>query len=216
MRINYSFLSGAGRLGCFLVVIILCLLWTGGQRLYIAVTNRTPMIMSYDDYVQIKPSAHWLRLTNCMLNLGEASYKTIAGSKRPTEIYIPVQSSASDAGKVYVLVATKNQDLITTFMEMQNLQSKAEALAWALKNRDRIHSQRGVTGLVRFGIDMKDKERRKLAKLHENIADDFIIVDEGERPNLTEGLGFLGGGIVLLVGVVLFQRRSGEVTTADI
>jgi hypothetical protein len=216
MKFNYSLQSGASRLGCFIIVITLFLFWTGGQRLYIAVTNRTPTIMSYDNYVQTKPKSDWLTLTNCVLNLGEASYKTIAGSKRPTELYIPVRSKTSDSGKVHVLVATRNQDLITTFMEMQNLQSNTEAMAWALKNRDRVFPQRDVTGLVRFGIDMKDKERNKLAKLQENIADDFIIVDDGQQPNLTEGLGFLAGGIALVVGIVLFQRRSGEPTTEDI
>jgi hypothetical protein len=216
MKILYSRQSGASRLGCLFIVIIIALLWAGGQGIYTAVSNSSPTVMSYAQYVQTKPNSDWLKLTNCVLNLSEASYKSYAGSQRPTELFIPVQRRISDSGKVHVLLATKDEELISTFMEMQNLPRSTDIMEWASQNRDRIFPHRDVMGLVRFGIDMKEKERKKLAKMQESIAQDFIIVDDGGQPSLLQGLGLFGGGLALVFGFVFFQRRSGEVTATDI
>jgi hypothetical protein len=151
----------------------------GGQQLYTALTNRTPTVLSYDEYIQTKPKADWLTPTNCLISLGASSYKTTIGSETLTELFIPVRSKLSDSKTIHVLLATRNEQMISTFMEIQKIHSKTDAFAWALTNHDRVFPRRDVTGLVRFGIEMENKERRKLAKLQESIADDFIIIDDG-------------------------------------
>src|SRR5690242_4150540 len=84
--------SGSARLGIFLVILTAGMLWGGGQNLYTALRNRHPTTMSYEDYVKTKPSATWLVLTNCEIDLTDACVKTYYGSKTPTEIYVPVRS----------------------------------------------------------------------------------------------------------------------------
>ena len=173
--------------------------------------------MSYDDYVKTKPSATWLVLTNCEIDLTDSCVKSYYGSKMPTEIYVPVRSV--NAGRtnevVHVVLATKDKEQLATLSEMQNLDSKG-ALSWILKNRQRVFCQRSVSGLVEFGVNLKDRDRQRLSVLLRNAAKDFIILQEGAQPSIVEGLGFTIAGLMILGLMIIYIRRSREPSTVDI
>ncbi len=73
--------------------------------------------------------------------------------------------------------------------------------------RESVLQQRALQGLVRFGIDLKDKDHSKLEK---SLAPDFAILDEGREPDLTMGLALSEGGLAILAfGIVrLVRSRS--------
>jgi hypothetical protein len=217
MKRNEKTESGSIRLGLFLLAITVGMLWAGGQNLYTALSNRHPTTMSYEDYVTTKPSATWLVLTNCEIDLTDSCVKTYQGSRRPTEIFVPVRGV--NAGKsnevVHVVLATKDKDQLATLSEMQNLDRK-EALAWILKNRQRVFCQRNVSGLVEFGVNLKDRDRQRISALLRNAANDFIILQEGAQPSIAEGLGFTIAGLMILGLMVIYVKRTREPSTADI
>jgi len=217
MKRNEKTESGSTRLGLFLLAITVGMLWAGGQNLYTALSNRHPTTMSYDDYVKTKPSATWLVLTNCEIDLTDSCVKSYYGSKMPTEIYVPVRGV--NAGRsnevVHVVLATKDKDQLATLSEMQNLGTKG-ALPWILNNRKRVFCQRNVSGLVEFGVNLKDRDRQRLSVLLRNAAKDFIILQEGAQPNIAEGLGFIVAGLMILGLMVIYVRRSREPSTAEI
>jgi hypothetical protein len=215
MKINPASSNGSVRLILFFIIIIGALFWFGGQGLYTALTNRNPTVMSYDDYVKTKPTSSWLSLTNCTLDLSDASYKSIRGSKTPTELFIPIHGADESNEVIYVLVATKSPELLKTMAEIQALNSEKDAITWMIKNRERAFPKRDVSGLVRFGIEMDDKDRRKLANLQSNLAKDFIILDDGKEPEMIKSLGLLGVGVAAIVGGVAFLRRNREPSAAD-
>jgi hypothetical protein len=217
MKMKHSPESGSVRLAIFLVVVTIGMLWGGGQSLYTAIMNRRPTTMSYDDYVKTKPKATWLVLTNCCLRLHEACFKSYYGGKNATELYVPVRSQRPEGKKekVQIVLATKDPNALATFSEMQNLKTD-EAAVWAIKNYQRLVLRRNVGGLVRFGVNLKDSERQKLANLLQNASDDFIILQEGAQPSLAEGLGLSTGGLMLAGCMVLYVRRNREPTAAEI
>jgi len=201
-------------LGFFILALTAGALWEGGQSLYTALVNRSPATLSYDAYVQNKPKAVWLSLTNCMLDLTGSCYKSYYGGK-PTELFIPVRAQSRKAGdKIHVLFATSDSAFLDTFSEMQNLNSKTAAIEWILKNNKRVFCRRDISGLVRFGIKMDDRERTKLGNLVKDAADDFVILEDGTKPSLASGLGFSVAGVMLMGGFVVYIRRNRE-TTAD-
>jgi len=209
--------SGSIRLGLFLIAITVGMLWACGQNLYTALRNRHPTTMSYEDYVKTKPSATWLVLTNCEIDLTDSCVKTYYGAKTPTEIYVPVRgvNAAKSNEVVHVVLATKDKERLATLSEMQNLDTKG-ALTWILKNRTRVFCQRNVSGLVEFGVNLKDRDRQRLSALLRNAANDFIILQEGAQPSITEGLGFTIAGLMILGLMVIYVRRSREPSTAKI
>jgi hypothetical protein len=134
----------------------------------------------------------------------------------PTEIYVPVRSvNASRSNEVvHVVLATKDKEQLTTLAEMQSLDSKG-ALTWILKNRQRVFCQRNVSGLVEFGVNLKDRDRQRLSVLLRNAANDLIILQEGAQPNIAEGLGFTIAGLMILGLMIIYVRRSREPSTAE-
>jgi len=207
--------SGSIRLVLLFIGIIAALFWAGGQGLYVALTNREPAVMSYDDYIKTKPNAVWLELTNCVLDIGSASYRAAAGSSRPTELFIPITGETEGKDEVHVLMVTKSPELLQAIAELESKKTESEVMMWAIKNRAISHPKQGVTGLVRFGIDMKDKERSKLMQLQSNLAKDFIMLDDGLKPALGKSVGLLALGVMALGGGVMYMRRNKETTVMD-
>ena len=209
MQIKASNNSGSIRLWLIFIVIIGMLFWAGGQGLYVSLTNRTPTVLSYDDYAKSNSKASWLAITNCMLDLADASYRTTSGSTVPTELYIPVTGLGDKSDQVRVLLATKSSRMILALAELENKKTESEALAWMMKNHELAFPKNGVKGLVRFGLDMKEKDRSKLLKLQPNLTKDFIILDDGQEPSLVKSLGMIAGGVALLgVGGFMILRKK--------
>jgi len=188
------------QLGCIAAIGALWLMWMGGQGLYTSVKNRAPMELACGNYDEVKPSKEWLKLTGCELNVMESSYMEENG--KVTELFIPARGPGEEEGDpIYVLVATDDKDLLAVTNEMMSLESEDELMSYFAKNRSKLFFTRDVEGLVRYGVDLDDSDRAELAGLDDTLATDFVIVDDGKEPRLAKSLGFLGGGIVLLLGV---------------
>jgi len=187
------------------------LLWGGGQGLYVALKNRQPTAMSYEEYVKTKPKAEWLVLSNCVLNLPDSSYRASKTSDTPTMLFVPVSvPKNSDSKKVQVILATKDEAMLETMKEMQKQKSSTSALTWILKNSDRCFPKKDISGIVQFGIDQKDSERSKLSKLQGDLADDFIIIQDGEEPKILLSGVIFAGGVLLLLGLIsnIFSKKD--------
>jgi len=188
------------QLGCIAAIGALYMMWMGGQGLYTSVKNRTPMELACEHYDDVKPSKEWLRLTGCELNLMESSYMEEGG--KAVELFIPARGPGEEEGDpINVLVATDDEELLAFMNEMMHLETERELMGYFARHRSKLHVRRDVEGLVRYGVDLDDSDRAELAGLDDALASDFVIVDDGKRPGFAKSVGFLGGGIVLLLGV---------------
>jgi hypothetical protein len=115
-----------------------------------------------------------------------------------TQVYIPISGTASSSdGKARALFATKDQSVIALVTEMRKVKDDGEALKFAAMNIQRLFPKRDVQGLVRFGINMEDKERTKLAELNPNLDPNFIVIDDGEQPE------WLLSSVLFAIGLAL-------------
>jgi hypothetical protein len=187
------------RLGCIAALVGLYLLWTGGQGLYTAVKNREPFQVACQNYGEVRPSQEWLELTGCSLNLLEASYTETGGSV--TELFIPArgENEDGDGTPIHVLVATKDPDLLGIANQLIKIEDETEMMKFAVENGDKMFPTRNVSGLVRYGVDLDDDERSQLKNLDANLSENFVIVDEGKSPGFGRAVGFLSGGVVLVL-----------------
>jgi hypothetical protein len=106
-----------------------------------------------------------------------------------------------------VLVATKDAAILGLVESMNRSADAASAAKLLAENAGKLFPRKDVKGLVRYGIDLNDKDRSKLASLSQNLAPDFIIINEGEKPNpgFSAAMLFIG---LLLVGVQLKRLAS--------
>jgi len=214
MKTRLSSRAGFIQLTLIFACIILLLFAMGAQGIYSALKNRHPAAMSCEEFARTKPRATWLAITNCVLDLQDASYGTLIyqNVEVPTELYIPVRSAnAREQTKDHVLLMTRDPELMKLLREMESQASKADLDLWLARNTDRLHVRREVKGLVQFGVDLNAKARRKLARLQDNLAPDFIILEEGKEPELTRSMGYFAlGGMLLTIGIVTVKRTRKE------
>ena len=195
--------------------------WMGGQGVYTALRNRHPVLLDAGDLAKGKPSAQWLVLTNCELHVAGSAYmirksKYDPGEGHITEAYVPVYSRGqSQEGTCYAVMATKDDRVLAFLEELRQATSETEAAKLIAEHSKNLQLQRNVEGLVRFGIENSSNAKSKLAGLRGNLAPDFIILAEGQKPNLSGSLGLLILGFVIGGGMVLFFRSRREETTAD-
>jgi hypothetical protein len=170
--------------------------------------------MSYDAFVQTRPNAEWLALTNCQLNLFQASYLHHPGdtAPHPYQYYIPVHGMGSPSGKICILLKTSEPDMMATISEIRGLKTDSALLAWTSKNSARAFPKRTVQGVILSGLeDLKSTERSELKRVQTNIADDFIILDSNAEPSLTAGISYSAAGLAALFGMAVYARRkSGD------
>lgn len=187
--------AGFITLGLLRLLFPIVLLWMGGQGIYTAMTNRQPLTMPFAEYAQSRPDTKWVELTGAQLDVSEATWFGLTGSF--SEVYVPlhVPGAGSDA-KVVALLLTRDSAVLDLVREMKAISDDKAALAFILKNRERLAPVRDVRGLLKFGIDSEDKKRRKIAKLNDNLTADFVVIEEGKQPEILTSLGLLGASLV--------------------
>lgn len=194
------------RAGCLGFLFTIALLWGGGQLLYTSLKNRQPVTMTAKEYLAHRPSAEWVHLTAAHVDPAEGA--TIGFLGTVSELYIPVRSPGDNPGKpVTVLFHTKNAQLVSLMREVGRTKDNPAAQTKILaENAKVLFGPREIMGLVQFGIEADDKNRRKLVNLGMNLSKDFVIIADGETPNLAQGLIMTIGGLAL--GFFLLRRSA--------
>ena len=201
------------RLSTFIVILPIVLLWKGAHDLHRALKNRSPLVISYADYVKTQPKTSWLAITNCVVDLGRSCYEPARGESEIAKLYAPLAAKGDADEPVHVLLATTDRDLIATLREVEKLKTDQEVERWGATNGHRLFPRRNVTGLVQSDLDMKSTIRNRLASLVKDA--DFVILAEGEQPTLGSPIGmFVSGFALLAIGAVVYLRRGDRAGSA--
>lgn len=193
---------GAISLGCLGYIIVIACFWAGGQGVFTWIKNREPLEITIEDYIGKKPDALWLTLKNARLSLLEAAHKeSISG--RITEIYIPLRRKDEQPGApVHVLLSTKDKEIIAALDDINSGKDMKQVVDAASRHAEKLFMEKDITGLVRYGIHSDDKTRDKLAGLRMRLAKGFVIVDEGEKPDLLTSVLMLVFGAAVAIGML--------------
>jgi hypothetical protein len=204
------------RIGCFLPLIAIGLLIGGGQGIYTAVTNPKPKEIGIDEVAQQKPDAKWLRITGGVLDNANSAYTSAFGVGEASQVYIPLVGRTQDSTKlpIHVLVLTKDPDLVKFTNDSRKLEKSGSTDAatkeFLLKNFERLRVARDVEGVVQFGISSGGKEESKIRALYQNLADDALILEEGEKPSVLASILMMAGGLLVGGFLVMSSMRKAK------
>jgi hypothetical protein len=188
-----------------LAILAAAALWGGGQNSWTAIENRQPTRLSIAEYAKKKPKAAWLELTGAALAINGAMHATRGGKME--EVYIPlVDVHGDDATKIAVLLVTDDPKLMNLYQAVANIKDEAKLKALLDANADKL-LDKTVSGVVRYGIDLRESDRKQLAALDDELAPDFILLEAGKKPSLAIGLVVLALGL-LLAALALSSLRS--------
>lgn len=186
-------------------------LWWGGQNTYVALRDRNQLEISCSDYLKKRPDARWLKLTDCAYDFENLAYFQKKGEDKYTSVYMPLRPAGETGGPTHIAVKFEDKELLAVVYALEHGQSRPSGF-------DRVTAQllEPTQGLVQFGLSMSDKDRDQLEGLGLGLADDFVIIDNGSKPNLTAGLIvlFLGlgvaGALAWFVIMTLRERKAAR------
>ena len=203
------------RLGCLLPLVSVALIIGGGQSVYTGLKNLKPTEISIDSLIAKKPSAEWLHINGGVLDVMNSAYTSSFGVGDAKSIYIPLVQPRTDSteGTIHILVITEDPELLDFTNGLRELEKtkggpKGAEHEFLIKNLDKLKVGRAVKGLVKFGIEGNDKQTRKIRALYGNLADDAIILAEGEAPSTGRGIGMLAAGLALGGVLVISSGRK--------
>jgi hypothetical protein len=201
------------RRGWFLIVVAVALMGAGGFGVVRGIGNREPQTLSCAEFYAQRPSAAWLRLTDCRIRLFDAAYRESFGAVR--EVLAPVVPTREDATiEIRLVVATRDPDALALVKEMRVLDKKDDpgaGLAFLAKNAKRMVASRDIQGTLRTEVDRGDPAFVKLRDLENNLVRDFAVLDEGRNPSLVGSLSLLAGALLLgALGLVLIARAGAR------
>ncbi len=176
------------------IVLMIGALWWGGQSTFTALKNRDQRTLSCADYERSRPDADWLQLTGCYFDFDDSASESVRGGASTTA-FIPLRSAPGKSGQpIQLFLVTKDKQILEFIRAVDNNDAdRAGALATDLA----LDKPQTLTGLVQFGMELKDKERAKLAELFPHAAKDFALLEHNAKPKLGLGLGVLAAGLVL-------------------
>ena len=189
--------SGFTSLGLLGYLAVFGLITVGGQGVYVALKNPEPLEITVADYIARKPNAEWMRLQEAQVSLVEAAYNARLG--KISEIFIPVRPiGESTDTPAHILLSTEDKAVVAALKKLsQSGDSLKTKVDTASRQADRLFMRQDVYGLTRYGIFYDLFMRARLAWLGMNLAEDFVIVNDGAAPNITVSLTMLGGGLLI-------------------
>lgn len=203
--------------GCILPLVALGCFIGGAQGIYTVLTNREPKVYDIDQYLAKRPTDKWVRITGGRPDFADATYlSSRLGTPRVTEVFLPVRSlHESRKAKVKILLATKQPEIVEA-IEITKALKPEQAASYVMEHAEALLAPRDIEGLIRFGIETKDKEERQLREVSPNLAEDCVILDEGKKPNALASVYLLAAGVGLTIWFVARARSSGNGTPSSL
>jgi len=199
---------GFTSLGCLGYIAVLGLLIVGGQGVYVALKNPKPLELTVADYIAQKPNAEWVKLSDAQVSLVEAAYKARVG--KVSEIFIPVRPNGESMdAPIHIVLSTEDKAVVAALQKLSRsdgtLKKKVDA---ASQQAEKLFMWQDIYGLTRYGIFFDLLMRARLARLKLNLAEDFVIVNDGEAPDLVFNLSLLGGGLLIWFFMLCHTMRN--------
>lgn len=195
-----------------LIFVPIALWWAGGQALYTVVKNRSPAVLTVDEFATQRSDAKWLQLTG-ILDISQAVDLKMLGPEFASEIFVPLLSErASPESEVVAMVSMNAPRAIELYKQMERIREERGEVArnqFVENHRSELMRPREIVGSVRYGINMDSGDLRKMKRRHGRLAEHVVVIDEGKRPDgLSIGLLPLGFAAAYLIYYLPLKNRG--------
>ncbi|WP_395739211.1 hypothetical protein [Prosthecobacter sp.] len=201
---GFSSLSFLGHLTALLLTIAGC------QGIYMSLKNRAPAHFTTAEFIAEKPDAQWVVLEDAEVSLAEAAYKAWMGNL--SEVFIPVRARGqSTTEPIHILLSTDDPAVISALKKLRDYGgTKEKTVAAAARHSERLFMERTLPGLIRYGLISDIITRFRLMRLDLPLADDFVILDDGERPTAYLPVAMVAGALLIWFFMLCDSIRIAE------
>ncbi len=194
----------------FLLIVPAVIAGFGIQNLYVYFTNPNPIEVSIEQLISNPPRAKWVRVTGGRINLIDAAASEAGFGRNIDSVYVPIHPEGKEEDAVTVLLLSRNPKLLALARQFNSLDQtengEVEGLKLAMENTRVIFQNRPFEGLIQSGLSRDDRVIFQVRKTLPNIVREPIIIEEGKKPTIFEGLGILMLAGVTMVGVLSVSK----------
>jgi hypothetical protein len=160
-----------------------------------ALSNRTPLEFSCTEFMSRKPINTWVLLTGASGSLQDAAYRT--RNNVPDRLYIPMRCPASP-GPVRIVMATEEPGLLAALTARQPTDVRRDV-------RGMVRTREGHDTGTTTGGNLDGGCAQCTVKI-QNLAPDYLVIEDGHDPSAPRGVAWLAGAIVGLVFLAKIVR----------
>ena len=197
--------------GLFLVMFGLVWVVMGGGELRDNMAAKAPTPLTWQEFVADKPESGWFKLSGAQLDLTGALWIENRLTGEMGNIYVPARAAGELESEneaeppIEMLVKVDDPKIKATVEELKKLDKGTDeaALNYVLSHADQLFIERPIVGTVAEGFDAVDSDDEStLRSAEETLSSDFVILQEGAKPDVGGRIFMLLGGIgVALLGL---------------
>lgn len=197
----------------FLLFVPAMIAGFGVQNLYVYFTNTKPVEVSIEQLISNPPRAKWVRVTGGRINLIDAAASETGFRKKIEGVYVPIHPEGKEGASVSVVLLSTDPEILGVARKFQALDrakdDEMEGMKVAMENASVILQKRPFEGLIQSGLFKDDRVTFKVRKALPNVVKEPIIIEEGKKPSMLEGLGILLFAWVVMVGILSVSKPKG-------
>jgi hypothetical protein len=161
------------KLGCLLPILAIGLIAIGSQGLYVGLMNRSPQVMTYQEFLQKKPSSGWIEISDARLDLLSAIHESNRFTGTIKTVYVPIHSSAAgeaaeEGDTIHLLLLTKDEAILKTMKDLEaatggggglikRLKRRVEAKQKAAAANEKATGDAALESAIRFMLENRDR-----------------------------------------------------------
>lgn len=184
----------------------IALFYMGCSEVRDVMTYSHPTVLTYDQFIQQKPTTGWYTIKGGVLDAMDEVEKT--ENDEHEEYYVALIGPKDDPLKaqVHIVVVPDDPSLNATLddaSKMPDNPTDQQVDDFVKSHAGRLFIPRDVTGMVRTDVDMHDSIVQKM----DGLDSDFVMIDEGHKPSIGKALlEFLGS--IGCAAVCFFMFRA--------
>lgn len=206
-----------------LFILMMGLVWavSGGAELKDNLAAKAPTALTWQQFLAEKPRAGWFKVTGAQLEVASGLWVEDILTGKMGNIYVPARVAGNEAVEelpIEMLIKIDDPKIAATVRELKELDKGTDeaALQYVLSHTEQLLIERPLVGTLADGFDEVDSGDKSAIQSAEVALDnDFVILQEGAKPDMGGRIFMLLGGIGLsLLGLFyIFLKKPAQPAT---
>ena len=213
-------------IGLFLVLMGVVWAGMGGSELRDNMATRAPTPLAWAQFVAEKPSSGWFKVSGAQLDLTGALWIENRLTGEMGNVYVPARAAGAALEfeptevepPTEMLVKVDDPKIIATVQELKKLETGTDeaVMNYVLGHAEQLFIERPLVGTLAEGFDAADSgDESTLRSAEDTLASDFVILQEGAKPDVGGRIFMLLGGLgVTLLGLFYIFLKKPAAPTA--
>lgn len=176
---------------------------TGSQKIYLSLSESKATEISYENLLKDGITKSWVKVTNAQFSIMDSYY--IKGFTRIKKLYIPL--TPPEGKQIKYFFVTDDDELLEKFSAIEKIEDEVQVILQMGKLYKIVEKHKHFSAMTDEFDDIPDEIKKQLKK-ESNVIKEPVFFIHNEKPDLGEGVFFLGFGALGIF--LLYNSFKGD------